>query len=664
MADNTTLNTGSGGDVIATDDIAGVKYQRVKITLGADGVNDGDVASANALPVDGSGVTQPVSAASLPLPSGAATEATLLAIQGAQLPDGHNVTVDNASIAITAASLPLPTGAATEATLSSIDTAVNGTLKVDNDNLMPGSVNTFGHQIVGQLNNQVDVQFFRDTPANLVTVTTANGGTATQNVGGALFASSTNANGEAKGESTTTTIYRSGAEVYCLVACSFTAGIANSYQRIGLYDANNGFFIGYEGTSFGVTVRNNASDTTVAKASFSEDDLTGGAGSLFTRDGSPEAIDLTKLNVFRIRFGWLGSAPVSWEVLSPDGRWVTFHKTKFPNLQAVPSIRDADLPVTLHINKTAAAATDLQMQTDCWGAGVTTDRQRLDDVITDAALATLQRSVLAAYNGTSYANIQATAGGNLKISVQEISDGLDVGAGNAGAETQRVILATDQPSVTVDDGAGSLTVDAASWPLPTGAATAANQLPDGHNVTVDNAAGASAVNIQDGGNSITVDGSVSLAAAIPAGTNNIGDVDIASALPAGTNAIGDVGLEPRTSGGTSIMRSIDLDETEEAVKATAGQVYWIMAFNLATSVRYLKFYNATVATVVVGTTTPVLTIPIPTQAATANGSGFVLAIPHGIEFDTAITVAATTGVADADTGAPGANEVIVNIGYA
>jgi hypothetical protein len=34
------------------------------------------------------------------------------------------------------------------------------------------------------------------------------------------------------------------------------------------------------------------------------------------------------------------------------------------------------------------------------------------------------------------------------------------------------------------------------------------QLADGHNVTVDNAAGASAVNIQDGGNSITVDGTI------------------------------------------------------------------------------------------------------------------------------------------------------------
>lgn len=54
MADNTTLNTGTGGDVIATDDISGVKYQRIKIVQGADGVNDGDVSSTNPLPIDGS----------------------------------------------------------------------------------------------------------------------------------------------------------------------------------------------------------------------------------------------------------------------------------------------------------------------------------------------------------------------------------------------------------------------------------------------------------------------------------------------------------------------------------------------------------------------------------------------------------------------------------
>ena len=41
-----------------------------------------------------------------------------------------------------------------------------------------------------------------------------------------------------------------------------------------------------------------------------------------------------------------------------------------------------------------------------------------------------------------------------------------------------------------------------------GLATAANQLADGHNVTIDNSSGGSAVNIQDGGNTITVDGTV------------------------------------------------------------------------------------------------------------------------------------------------------------
>lgn len=51
MADNTTLNAGTGGDVVASDDIGGVKFQRVKVVLGADGVNDGDVAAGNRLPV-------------------------------------------------------------------------------------------------------------------------------------------------------------------------------------------------------------------------------------------------------------------------------------------------------------------------------------------------------------------------------------------------------------------------------------------------------------------------------------------------------------------------------------------------------------------------------------------------------------------------------------
>lgn len=50
MADNTTLNTGTGGDVIATDDIAGVKHQLVKVEFGA-ADSATQVSAANPLPV-------------------------------------------------------------------------------------------------------------------------------------------------------------------------------------------------------------------------------------------------------------------------------------------------------------------------------------------------------------------------------------------------------------------------------------------------------------------------------------------------------------------------------------------------------------------------------------------------------------------------------------
>ena len=52
MVDNTTLNpaTKVGGDVIATDDIAGVKHQRVKVQYGVEG-SATDVSSATPLPI-------------------------------------------------------------------------------------------------------------------------------------------------------------------------------------------------------------------------------------------------------------------------------------------------------------------------------------------------------------------------------------------------------------------------------------------------------------------------------------------------------------------------------------------------------------------------------------------------------------------------------------
>lgn len=163
------------------------------------------------------------------------------------------------------------------------------------------------------------------------------------------------------------------------------------------------------------------------------------------------------------------------------------------------------------------------------------------------------------------------------------------------------------------------------------------------------------------------DASVTVVSALPAGTNaigklaansgvDIGDVDVTS-ISAGSNLIGDVSLQPRTGNGCTIFRSLDLDESEEEVKATAGNVYGYCFHNKAATTMWLKLYNATAANTTVGTTTPVFTFGLP--AGASGNVGF----PYPVGFATAISAAVTTGIADNDTGAPAANDVSINIFY-
>lgn len=149
--------------------------------------------------------------------------------------------------------------------------------------------------------------------------------------------------------------------------------------------------------------------------------------------------------------------------------------------------------------------------------------------------------------------------------------------------------------------------------------------------------------VADGGGSLTV------------------DMTSLPALATGTNTIGSVGLAPRTSGGLSISRVISAATTNAtSVKASAGQVFGWFASNVNAAARYLKLYNKASAPTV-GSDTPVMTILIPGNTA---GAGTNIEYTNGIAFATGIALALTTGVADADTGAVAANELVVNLLYA
>jgi len=120
-------------------------------------------------------------------------------------------------------------------------------------------------------------------------------------------------------------------------------------------------------------------------------------------------------------------------------------------------------------------------------------------------------------------------------------------------------------------------------------------------------------------------------------------------------------VAPRTSGGLSMHSYLSdgVGDDEQVIKASAGQLYGLTVTNTNAAVRYIKVYNDSTDPDVT-TDTPVLRIAVPGDAA---GAGVNLKWEHGLEFTTGIAYVLVTGVADTDSTAVAANEIIVNAYY-
>ncbi len=118
-------------------------------------------------------------------------------------------------------------------------------------------------------------------------------------------------------------------------------------------------------------------------------------------------------------------------------------------------------------------------------------------------------------------------------SVASVQSGTWVLGANSGVDIGDVTVnnASGASAVNIQDGGNSITVDGTVAATQSGTwVLGANSGVDIGDVTINNASGASAVNIQDGGNSITVDGTV---AATQSGTWNVTNVSGTVTLPTG-----------------------------------------------------------------------------------------------------------------------------------
>lgn len=228
----------------------------------------------------------------------------------------------------------------------------------------------FKHVITSGRLAQIQVFFNTLSPSSILTSTlTGTGSVAGPTNGLGSFSTGTGATGRSLGVSYSSVAYSPHEEIFAAFTASFTAGATGTYQRIGLYNTNDGFSFGYNGTTFGIWTRFNGVDTFIAQSSWNVDTLSGAATSGFTRGGTPEALIQTDINLYRVRFGWLGIAPVIFEVLSADGNFITVHVVRYPNSQTTVSITAPYLPMTVDVNNNSTGSTNLTVTSGCWVAG-------------------------------------------------------------------------------------------------------------------------------------------------------------------------------------------------------------------------------------------------------------------------------------------------------
>jgi len=139
MADNIDVTPGSGR-TIATDQIAGVDYPRGKVGFGVDG-SYVDASASNPLPVTALSAT--ISGA---LPAGSNTLGAVSLVGTSAISGTITANAGSGTFAVSAASLPLPTGASTETTLSSLNGKVTAcdTAHVTISGALPAGSATIG----------------------------------------------------------------------------------------------------------------------------------------------------------------------------------------------------------------------------------------------------------------------------------------------------------------------------------------------------------------------------------------------------------------------------------------------------------------------------------------------------------------------------------------
>jgi len=244
-------------------------------------------------------------------------------------------------------------------------------LPVDRENALPiahtdyagrqSQASLFGDLQTAHRHDEINIIFTYDVSDYNTHTTTTGLGAVSSNDSQALV--STGGIGTATLESREHIAYQSGHDNYALFTAAFITPTTAGFQKIGPYTGTDGYWIGFINQQFGVGREKNGTETFTAQTAFNLDKLDGTGSSHFT-------IDTTKMNIFRVNYGYLGVMTVIFEIYCGKAiGWVPFHYIDVLNTQVANIIDSPYLPIRSEVKSTNATTT--QIRSGSWSAGYT-----------------------------------------------------------------------------------------------------------------------------------------------------------------------------------------------------------------------------------------------------------------------------------------------------
>ncbi len=335
-----------------------------------------------------------------------------------------------------------------------------------------GHVSVFGDQLMARRTDDVSVKFhYNNSPYEVIEVVTGTG--VVTNTSSKAKVETGAGIGKAEVYSKETVRYRPGHEAFSIFTAVYSTGEANVTQRVGCFDSEDGFYVGYEEANFGFSIRTGGVNTFIPQSSWNGDQFLTGDFVL-----NPQM-----MNIYRISYGWLGIAPITLEVSADNGEnWTVAHQIDERNSQTNPSIMSPMLPIRMEVEATSAPTGSKYIECSSWNGGTiggeSTDASSVDryfsiDAGTKSIAAATPTNILTVRNPATYKGktnnvksqllfVSVTADGNKPVKITTYKNA------TVGGTPSFSDVSTDSSTLQFDTAGTTVSGGTASFPFTVG----------------------------------------------------------------------------------------------------------------------------------------------------------------------------------------------------